>query len=167
MTNNYAQHEHHEFLAASREALANPGLQAALSRLGETLGQRNKDAFAALESSSLLRERARAIKDATLAELDKHLETLEASIRRRGGHVHYAEDGAEACRIINEIVRQTGGKKVVKSKSMTSEEVHLNAALEAEGVEVVETDFGEYIIQVAGQRPSHLVAPAVHLTVQD
>lgn len=163
----YAEHEHHEFLAASREALANPGLQAALSRLGETLGQRNKDAFAALENSSLLRDRARAIKDATLAELDTHLETLEASIRRRGGHVHYAEDGAEACRIINEIVRQSGGKKVVKSKSMTSEEIHLNAALEAKGIEVVETDFGEYIIQVAGQRPSHLVAPAVHLTVQD
>jgi L-lactate dehydrogenase complex protein LldF len=95
------------------------------------------------------------------------LQTLEASIRRRGGHVHYADDGAEACRIINEIVRQAGGQKVVKSKSMTSEEVHLNAALEAVGIEVVETDFGEYIIQVAGQRPSHLVAPAVHLTVND
>src|SRR5262245_57957727 len=95
----YAQHEHHEFLAASREALANSSLQVALSRLGETLGQRNKDAFAALENSSLLRDRARAIKDATLAELDKHLDTLETSIRRRGGHVHYAEDGADACAI--------------------------------------------------------------------
>src|SRR5690606_30352449 len=112
-------------------------------------------------------DRARAIKDATLAELDKHLETLEASIRRRGGHVHYAEDGAEACRIVLEVIQQAGGRKVVKSKSMTSEEIHLNAALEAAGIRVVETDFGEYIIQVAGQRPSHLVAPAVHLTVQD
>jgi L-lactate dehydrogenase complex protein LldF len=167
MTNIYAQHEHHEFLAASREALANPGLQAALSRLGETLGQRNKDAFAALENSSLVRDRARAIKDATLAELDKHLETLEASVRRRGGHVYYADDGADACRIVLGIIQQVGGRKVVKSKSMTSEEIHLNTALEAAGIQVVETDFGEYIIQVAKQRPSHLVAPAVHLTVQD
>jgi L-lactate dehydrogenase complex protein LldF len=114
-----------------------------------------------------VRERARAIKDATLAELDKHLETLEASVRRRGGHVYYAEDGADACQVILEIVQKAGGRKVVKSKSMTSEEIHLNAALQAAGIEVVETDFGEYIIQVARQRPSHLVAPAVHLTVQD
>jgi L-lactate dehydrogenase complex protein LldF len=163
----YAQHEHHEFLAASREALADAKLQSALSRLGETLGQRNRDAFDALENSSRLRERARAIKDETLANLDVHLETLEASVRRCGGQVHYADDGAEACRLILDIIRRHGATRVVKSKSMTSEEIHLNAALEAEKIEVVETDFGEYIIQVAGHRPSHLVAPAVHLTVQD
>jgi L-lactate dehydrogenase complex protein LldF len=163
----YAEHEHHEFLAASREALADASLQSALSRLGETLGQRNRDAFAALEDSSRLRDRARAIKDAALANLDEHLETLEASVRRRGGQVHYADDGPEACRTIVDILRRHGATRVVKSKSMTSEEIHLNEALEAERIEVVETDLGEYIIQVAGQRPSHLVAPAVHLTVQD
>ncbi len=99
--------------------------------------------------------------------MDRHLETLEASIQRNGGHVYYADDGADACQIIEGILRSCGATKVVKSKSMTSEEVHLNKALEAAGADVVETDFGEYIIQVAGQRPSHLVAPAIHMTVND
>lgn len=161
----FTVHEHHEFLAATKEALGNQKLQSALSMLSDTLGQRNKDAFAELKDSSLLRDRARAIKDATLAELDRHLETLEASVQRRGGQVHYADDGADACQIIARIIRAAGGRHVVKSKSMTTEEIHLNHALEAEGFHVVETDFGEYILQVAGQRPSHLVAPAVHLRV--
>ncbi|HEX4147896.1 MAG TPA: LutB/LldF family L-lactate oxidation iron-sulfur protein, partial [Pirellulales bacterium] len=114
-----------------------------------------------------LRDRARQIKDAALAQLGEHLETLEASIRRRGGHVHYAEDGDEACRLVLEIARACHARRIVKSKSMTSEEIHLNPALEAAGLEVVETDFGEYIIQVAGQRPSHIVAPALHLRLND
>src|SRR5258708_3840022 len=118
-----------------------------------------------MAESDLLRERARAIKDATLAELDRHLETLEASVVGRGGHVHYADDGPAACRIVLEVVRAAGATRVVKSKSMTSEEIHLNRALESAAVEVVETDFGEYILQVAKQRPSHLVAPAVHLRI--
>jgi L-lactate dehydrogenase complex protein LldF len=163
----FAQHEHHEFLAAADEALHNAPLQVALSRLADTLGKRNKEAYAALAGSSDLRERARAIKDATLAELDKHLSTLADSIDRLGGHVHFAADGAEACRIIGDILQGAGATKVVKSKSMTTEEIHLNNVLEAAGVQVVETDFGEYIIQVAGHRPSHLVAPAIHLNVQD
>src|SRR4029079_2031447 len=83
------------------------------------------------------------------------------------GQVHFADDGAEACRIVLDLIRRVGGKRVVKSKSMTTEEIHLNRALEEGGLEVIETDFGEYIIQVAGQRPSHLVAPAVHLRLAD
>ena len=161
----YSRHEHHEFLSAAGEALADAKLQSALAKLGDTLGQRNRDAFAAMAESDLLRERARTIKDATLAELDRHLETLEASVVRRGGQVHYADDGAAACRIVLEVIRAAGAKRVVKSKSMTSEEIHLNRALESAAVEVVETDFGEYILQVAKQRPSHLVAPAVHLRI--
>jgi L-lactate dehydrogenase complex protein LldF len=163
----YTQHEHHEFLAASQEALANANLQLALVRLGETLGQRNKDAYAAMPGSDDVRQRARAIKDATLADLPRHLEALEASVQARGGHVHWADDGEAACRIVLDIIRACGARRVVKSKSMTSEEIHLNRALEEAGMEVVETDFGEYIIQVAGHRPSHLVAPAVHLTVDN
>ena len=77
--------------------------------------------------------------------------------------MHFAADGADACRIVVDILTAAGAKRVVKSKSMTSEEIHLNPALEAAGIEPVETDFGEYIIQVAGHRPSHLVAPAMHL----
>jgi len=163
MAGDFAKHEHHEFMAASAAALADADLQSALSQLGETLGARNRAAFAALADSSLLRDKARAIKDATLANLADHLETLEASVVRNGGHVHYADDAGTARRIILDILRQRGVKRVVKSKSMTSEEVHLNAALIEHGITPVETDFGEYIIQVAGHRPSHLVAPAIHL----
>jgi L-lactate dehydrogenase complex protein LldF len=163
MSDDYAQHEHHEFLAASAAALADSDLQGALSQLGDTLGARNRAAFAALEESSRLRDRARGIKDAALAHLAEHLETLEASVVRNGGTVHYADDGGEACRIILGILERGNARRVVKSKSMTTEEIHLNASLAENGISVVETDFGEYIIQVAGHRPSHLVAPAIHL----
>lgn len=162
-TSSYARHEHHEFQAASAEALADANLQMALAHLGDTLGQRNRAAFAALAGADELRQRARAIKDAALANLDEHLKTLEANVERNGGHVHYAGDAADARQIVLDILRSRGAKRVVKSKSMTSEEIHLNAALAAEQIEAVETDFGEYIIQVAGHRPSHLVAPAIHL----
>ncbi|HVX10103.1 MAG TPA: LutB/LldF family L-lactate oxidation iron-sulfur protein [Pirellulales bacterium] len=163
MSGDYAQHEHHEFLAASAAALADSDLQGALSQLGDTLGARNRAAFAALSESTRLRDRARGIKDAALANLAEHLETLEASVVRNGGTVHYADDGAEACRIVLGILARGNARRVVKSKSMTTEEIHLNATLAENGISVVETDFGEYIIQVAGHRPSHLVAPAIHL----
>src|SRR5205823_8274149 len=81
-----------------------------------------------------------------------------------GGQVHFADTAEDARRIIVEIARKADCKRAVKSKSMTSEEIHLNSALETAGVEVTETDFGEFIIQLAGERPSHLVAPAVHHT---
>ncbi|OYV81459.1 MAG: iron-sulfur cluster binding protein, partial [Planctomycetia bacterium 21-64-5] len=163
MIGDYAQHEHHEFLAASAAALADAQLQGALSQLGDTLGARNRQAFAELAESGRLRDRARAIKDATLANLAEHIETLEASVVRNGGHVHYADDAAAARQTVLDILQRTGARNVVKSKSMTSEEIHLNAALAERGINVVETDFGEFIIQVAGHRPSHIVAPAIHL----
>jgi L-lactate dehydrogenase complex protein LldF len=163
MATEYAEHEHHEFLAASAAALADTDLQGALSQLGETLGARNRAAFAALAESSRLRDRARAIKDAALADLATHIETLEASVIRNGGQVHFADDAEAARQIVLGILEARGAKRVVKSKSMTSEEIHLNAKLAERQIDVVETDFGEYIIQVAGHRPSHLVAPAIHL----
>ena len=160
----YLRETHHEFLNASEQALGDPGLQQILGQLGDTLGKRNRDAWAALPNSDLIRERARAIKDQTLAGLDQHLATLERSIVARGGRVYWADDGSEACRVVLEILRARSASRVVKSKSMTSEEIHLNEALEHAGVEVVETDLGEYIIQLAGHRPSHIVAPAIHLS---
>src|SRR5947207_429528 len=160
----YAQHEHHDFLAASTQALANPGLQQAPTRLADTLMAGNRRGYAALADSSELRDHAKRIKEHTLAHLDRYLEQLEASVQKRGGKVHWAATAEDARRIVVEIARQANCKHAVKSKSMTSEEVHLNPALEQAGVEVTETDFGEYIIQVAGERPSHLVAPAVHHT---
>ncbi len=166
MPTDYLRETHHEFLDASAEALATPSLQRILGQLGDTLGQRNRDAFAALPNSDLVRERARMIKDHTLAELDQHLATLEKSVQARGGTVHFADDGTEACRLIVEIIQKRNATKVVKSKSMTTEEIHLNHALEHAGIEAVETDLGEYIIQLAGHRPSHIVGPALHLTAE-
>lgn len=160
----YLRSEHHEFVAASAAALANPELQVILGRLGDSLGAKNRDAWAAFAEHDLVRERARAIKDETLANLHEHLATLEASVLRQGGHVHWAATGEEASQSILDIVEKHGATRVVKSKSMTSEEIHLNKALEQAGVQVVETDFGEYIIQVAGHRPSHIVGPALHLS---
>jgi L-lactate dehydrogenase complex protein LldF len=160
----YARHEHHDFVNAARQALADPPLQAALVRLTSTLMAGNRRGYAALADSGALRDHAKRLKEHTLAHLDRYLEQLEAAVRQRGGRVHWAETAADARRIVVEIARQAGCRKAVKSKSMTSEEVHLNPALEAAGVEVTETDFGEFIIQLAGERPSHLVAPAVHHT---
>jgi L-lactate dehydrogenase complex protein LldF len=159
-----ARHEHHDFLGASRQALADPPLQAALIRLTGTLLDGNRRGYAALADSSELRDHAKRIKEHTLARLDRYLEQLEASVLRLGGHVHWAGTAEDARRIIVEIAQKARCKHVVKSKSMTTEEVHLNPALEAAGLEVTETDFGEFIIQLAGERPSHLVAPAVHHT---
>jgi L-lactate dehydrogenase complex protein LldF len=160
----YARHEHHDFTAAVEEALADPPLQAALLRLTDTLMTANRRGYDALADSERLREHAKRIKEHALAHLDRYLEQLEASVQRAGGQVHWATTAEEARQIVVEIARRAGCKHAVKSKSMTSEEVHLNPALEAAGLEVTETDFGEFILQLAGERPSHLVAPAVHHT---
>ena len=158
----YARHEHHDFLNASDVALADAPLQIALGRLADTLMAGNRRGYASLNDSSALRDHAKRIKEHTLANLDRYLMELEASVERRGGKVHWATDAEEARRIVVEIARQTKCRRIVKSKSMTTEEIHLNPALEQAGLEVVETDFGEFIIQLAQERPSHLVAPAVH-----
>src|SRR5262245_60172606 len=145
--NDYARHEHHDFLGASAQALHDPPLQAALIRLTGTLMAGNRRGYAALADSDRLRDPAKRIKAHTLAHLDRYLEQLEASVTNLGGHVHWAATAEDARRIITDIARKAGCKTAVKSKSMTSEEVHLNPALAAAGVEVVETDFGEFIIQ--------------------
>jgi len=123
-----------------------------------------REAFASFPEGEALRDRARAIKEATLQHLDRHLETLIDNVERLGGHVHFAATPAEARAIIVDIARRTGARIAVKSKSMATEEIHLNEALEAAGVTPVETDLGEYIIQLAHERPSHIIAPAIHKT---
>src|SRR5262249_35058198 len=145
----YARHEHHDFLGAAAQALADPPLQAALLRLTGTLMAGNRRGYAALADSGQLRDHAKRIKEHTLAHLDQYLEQLESSVQRAGGSVHWAADAEAARQIVLDIAAQNNCKHAVKSKSMTSEEVHLNHALEAAGVEVTETDFGEFIIQLA------------------
>jgi L-lactate dehydrogenase complex protein LldF len=123
-----------------------------------------REAFGDFPEGERLRDRARAIKEATLQRLDEHLEKLVANVERLGGHVHFATTAEEARDIVLDIARRTGARMAVKSKSMATEEIHLNDALEAIGVTPVETDLGEYIIQLAHERPSHIIAPAIHKT---
>jgi L-lactate dehydrogenase complex protein LldF len=123
-----------------------------------------REAFDEFPEGEALRDRARAIKEATLQHLDQHLERLIDNVERRGGHVHYATTSEEARAIVLDIARRTGARMAVKSKSMATEEIHLNEALEAAGITPVETDLGEYIIQLAHERPSHIIAPAIHKT---
>jgi L-lactate dehydrogenase complex protein LldF len=109
-----------------------------------------------------VRTHAAALRDGCLAHLDAYLLEFEANAIRRGSQVHWAETAEEACDIIVRIAKENGVKKVTKSKSMVSEEIALNERLEAAGVQPIETDLGEYILQLAGEPPSHIVAPAVH-----
>src|ERR1700730_12715157 len=143
----FARHEHHQFLEAAQQAQADPVLQAALVRLTGTLLAGNRRGYAALPDSDRLRDHAKRIKEHTLAHLDRYLEQLEASVIKLGGEVHWAATAEDARRIVVEIARKSDARRIVKSKSMTTEEIHLNPALESAGVEVVETDFGEFIIQ--------------------
>ena len=167
MTTDYKKQPHHEFLSASQEALGKASLQIALSRLTDTLAAGNRSAFSALPDSDLLREKARSIKDHTLASLDTYLEQLSDSVISKGGQVHWAKDAQDVRNIILDIAQKKQVQRIVKSKSMTTEEIHLNDALEHANLEVIETDFGEYILQLAKERPSHLVAPAVHKTREE
>jgi L-lactate dehydrogenase complex protein LldF len=146
------------------QALQDTFLQEAL-RIATTkfIGLR-REAFDDFPEGEALRDRARAIKEATLQHLDQHVERLVDNVERRGGHVHYATTADEARRLVLDIARRTGARVAVKSKSMATEEIHLNDALEAAGVTPVETDLGEYIIQLAHERPSHIIAPAIHKT---
>ncbi|MBC8084530.1 MAG: lactate utilization protein [Hymenobacter sp.] len=114
-----------------------------------------------------LRELASQIKDHTLSKLDTYLEQFEAAAARNGVQVHWAADATEHNAIILGIIRQHGASRVVKSKSMLTEECHLNPYLLGHGVEVVDTDLGERIIQLRDEAPSHLVLPAIHLKKED
>jgi L-lactate dehydrogenase complex protein LldF len=150
----------------AREALIDPQLRGALRNLTKTFGERRKIAIESVDDWEGLRTRARAIKDETLAHLDKYLEEFADNAARAGAQVHWARDGVEACGIVLKLLREREATRIVKSKSMATEEIHLNAALEAEGLNPVETDLGEWIIQLACETPSHIVVPAIHKSKQ-
>jgi len=115
-----------------------------------------------LPNPDALRELAGQIKQHAIDNLDYYLEQLAANVRKNGGHVHFARDGREATRIILDIAAKANCTRCIKSKSMVSEEINLAHALELAGMDVVETDLGEFIIQISHDKPSHLVAPIVH-----
>jgi len=114
-----------------------------------------------------LRQAGHDLRLHTLMHLDHYLERAERAMTRAGGHVHWARDAAEARRIVLDIAEQHQVRRVVKSKSMVTEEIGLNQAMEAAGIRVVETDLGEYIVQLAGVGPAHIVVPAFHLSKEE
>src|SRR5476649_688740 len=146
------------------DALHDPTLQTALGRATTRFVASRAAAFSTLTDSEKLRDQARAVRAKALSRLDELLERLADRVEARGGHVCWAPDGEAARRYIADLARARGVQLIVKSKSMASEEIHLNDALEAAGLKVVETDLGEYIIQLANETPSHIIAPAIHKT---
>ena len=153
-----------EFKARVRNALSDVNLQRAMAKARGGFVDKRREARDALPEFDAIRDAARDIKDHVLANLDSYLELYEQKVRENGGHVHWARDADEACQIIADICKQAGARTVTKGKSMVSEEMYLNPVLEASGIKVVETDLGEYIVQLAGETPSHIIAPAVHKT---
>ena len=155
------------FPVAAARALADPGLRANLRRATRTIRARRDRVVAEVDDWEALRQSAEAIKDQTLAHLDRHLLSLEASFTERGGTVHWARDAAEASATVARIVAATGARGVVKVKSLTTEEIGLNEALAAHGIDAVESDLAELIVQLGHDRPSHIVVPAIHKNRQE
>ena len=148
----------------ARRALHDVTLQQALGKAGIGFVDKRRAAIAELPEYEDLRSTGRAIKDHTLANLDHYLLRFEQQLVASGGALHWAETPKQACAAVLDICQRAGAKRVAKGKSMVGEEIAINDALEAAGLDVVETDLGEYIIQVAHEPPSHIIAPAVHKT---
>ncbi|MGD0516848.1 MAG: LUD domain-containing protein, partial [Thermoguttaceae bacterium] len=156
-----------EFLTPETKGLGEPGAPAALGVNTEKSNQKNRAVTDSVPYFQDWREAAHQIKSYTIANLDKLLIEFERNISARGATVLWARNAAEANRLILDIARENKVKSVVKSKSMVTEEMELNNVLEAEGIRAVETDLGEYIVQLAHQRPVHIVTPAIHMSVAD
>ncbi len=150
-------------------ALADPKLQLAVySSTARLMGKRRAVVGPdTLPDYQELRAQANLIKKHTIENLDYYLEQFEKEVIARGGRVIWARDGNEVVEFLASLAKEKSARRIVKSKSMTTEEIDLNARLEREELDIVETDLGEYIVQLAGQRPYHIVAPALHLTRYD
>ena len=152
----------HSFPDNAVRALGDSRLQAAMQRAKSGFVGKRAAAVRALPEYEALRDRAVVIKDHTLEHLDHYLERYADAVQRRGGQVHWAADAREAQALVVAICQEAQARVVTKGKSMVGEEVAINDALAEAGFEVIETDLGEYIIQLAGEPPSHIIAPAVH-----
>ena len=158
-----------DFSAASAAAIQNPQLRRALDRVasGFEVARLERVAEATPEVWEEWKQQARDIKVHTIEHLDYYLDLLHTNVTAAGGQLHFAKDADQANEIVAHISRTRNVKVATKSKSMVSEELALNPVLESIGVEVWETDLGEYIIQLAEETPSHLVAPALHKSKED
>jgi len=156
-----------DYIAEAKKALRNPILQDALADLQTRFGRGTAIAYQNLPEGPDLRLKAHDIREETIENLDVVLETLAKNVRKNGGIVFFADNADAALDYCLAVARNHGVKLAVKGKSMVSEEIGLNTALVKAGIDVAETDLGEYIIQLAGERPSHIIAPAIHKTRED
>ncbi len=150
-----------------RASLADANLQAALDANAERRILVRRKAFESLADPQSLRQRAHLIRAEVIEHLDEYLQQFIEAAERNGMRIHPARDAAQANQIVLEIAQQKNARLIAKSKTMVSEEIGLNHALEAQGLQVIETDLGEYIVQLRGETPSHIITPAVHLRRQD
>ena len=153
-----------KFQQTAKETLESPRLQGAYSTGMKRFSEGREEAYAELPDVEELRAELKRIRQATIANLTVHLEAFERNARQAGAVIHWAKNKHDVGRIVLEIARSRQAQRIDKSKSLVTEEVELNQVLETADIEVVETDLGEYIIQLAGEAPSHIVAPAVHKT---
>src|SRR5687768_8583883 len=150
------------FPEAARETLANAQLRRNLGKATSTIRAKRLRAVGELPDWEALREAGAAIKARAMATLPEQLERLEAAVTRAGGVVHWARDGEEAIAIMAGIAREHGAREAIKVKSLATDEIALNEGLARHGVEAIETDLAELIIQLAGEGPSHILVPAIH-----
>jgi L-lactate dehydrogenase complex protein LldF len=150
-----------------KQAMADAHLQEAYRSSTLRLFGHRLQAKSEVPGFDRLRVRARELKRQVMDHLDFYLDQFSTNFERRGGQVHWARTAEEACAKVREIIERAGAREVVKAKTMVSEEIELNHALEAAGIRAVETDLGEFIVQLAGERPAHIVAPAIHKTRHD
>ncbi len=150
------------FPTAARESLRDSQLRRNLGKATTTIRAKRLEVVAELDDWEELRSAGSAIKAHTMATLPEQLERLEASVTGAGGVVHWARDGAEANRIVAGIARDHGAREVIKVKSLATDEIGLNDALAEQGIEAIETDLAELIIQLAGESSSHILVPAIH-----
>jgi L-lactate dehydrogenase complex protein LldF len=150
------------FKTASTAAAGNEGLKRAVNNAVMRQYLARQDRLGELPDSDALRTLAGDIKQHALDNLDYYLDQLRAAIERNGGHFHLVSTGEEARELILDIAKKAGCQRVIKSKSMVSEEIKLAHEMEHRGMKVVETDLGEFIVQISGDTPSHIVAPIVH-----
>jgi len=155
------------FRSRIRSSLADKNLQSALDANAERRIRVRKEAFATFSNPQALRERAHAVRADVVEHLGYYLEQFITHVQENGMVVHHAVDADQAIKLVQAIALQHGAKLIAKSKTMVSEEIGLNHALEKGGLEVIETDLGEYIVQLRGEPPSHIITPAVHLRRQD
>lgn len=151
------------FPAAAAVAVASPTLRRTLRNATGTIRAKRDAVVAELDDWEALRDAGETIKTDAMARLPELLEQLEANVTARGGVVHWARDAEEANRIVTDLVAATGHREVVKIKSMATQEIGLNEALEQAGIRAIETDLAELIVQLADDRPSHILVPAIHL----